>query len=76
MNVINLASPQLLDLYNCLEVEFNPLMLCSRVHDVIKSLEAEENSPLQQYVPALQNVTLVRLLRQIAQVYQTIEFVR
>lgn len=36
----------------------------------------EENSVLQQYIPALQDVTLVRLVRQIAQVYQSIEFVR
>ncbi|KAJ8964950.1 hypothetical protein NQ314_004505, partial [Rhamnusium bicolor] len=68
--------PQLQDLYNWLEVEFHPLLLCNRVHEVIKSLQAEENSPLQQYIPALQDVTLVRLVRQIAQVYQTIEFAR
>ncbi|KAJ8984994.1 hypothetical protein NQ317_016905 [Molorchus minor] len=76
VNVINLASPQLQDLYNWLEVEFHPLLLCSRIHKVIQSLQAEENSPLQQYIPALQDVTLVRLVRQIAQVYQTIEFAR
>lgn len=76
MNVINLASPQLQELYNWLEVEFHPLLLCNRVHDVITSLQSEENSPLQQYIPALQDVTLVRLVRQIAQVYQTIEFAR
>ncbi|XP_074031572.1 eukaryotic translation initiation factor 3 subunit a isoform X2 [Leptinotarsa decemlineata] len=76
VNVVNLASPQLQDLYNWLEVEFHPLLLCKRVHDVINSLEAEENSALQQYIGALQDVTLVRLVRQIAQVYQTIEFAR
>ncbi|RZB39620.1 eukaryotic translation initiation factor 3 subunit A [Asbolus verrucosus] len=75
VNVVNLASPQLQDLYNWLEVDFHPLLLCSRVHSVILSLQAEENS-LQQYIPALQDVTLVRLVRQIAQVYQTIEFAR
>lgn len=75
-NVVNLASPQLQDLYNWLEVEFHPLLLCSRVQTVIESLQSEENSPLQQYIPALQDVTLVRLVRQIAQVYQTIEFAR
>lgn len=75
VNVINLATPQLQDLYNRLEVEFNPLELCNRVHDVIQNLESEDIS-LQQYIPALQDVTLVRLVRQIAQVYQTIEFAR
>lgn len=63
-------------MYNCLEVDFNPLQLCNRVHEVIKTLELEENSLLGQYIPALQDVTLVRLVRQIAQVYQTIEFAR
>lgn len=31
---------------------------------------------MQQYIPALQDVTLVRLVRQISQVYQSIEFAR
>ncbi|EFA10123.1 eukaryotic translation initiation factor 3 subunit A [Tribolium castaneum] len=75
VNVVSLASTQLQDLYNWLEVDFHPLLLCSRVHTVIQSLQAEENL-LQQYIPALQDVTLVRLVRQIAQVYQTIEFAR
>ncbi|XP_067012039.2 eukaryotic translation initiation factor 3 subunit A [Anabrus simplex] len=76
MNVVALASPQLQDLYNWLEVEFHPLLLCSRVHSVIEQLQADEGSPLQQYVDALQDVTLVRLIRQVSQVYQTIEFTR
>lgn len=76
VNVINLASPQLQELYNWLEVEFHPLLLCERVETVIESLNADEGSPLQQYIPALQDVTLVRLVRQVAQVYQTIEFTR
>lgn len=46
------------------------------MQEVIEALQLEENSPLRQYIPALQDVTLVRLVRQIAQVYQTIEFSR
>lgn len=75
-NVVNLATPQLQNLYNWLEVDFHPLLLCSRVHSVIQTLQSEENTVLQQYVQPLQDVTLVRLVRQIAQVYQTIEFDR
>lgn len=71
-----MASSQLQDLYKCLEIDFNPLVLCNRVHEVIKNLEIEEHSLLQQYIPALQDVTLVRLVKQIAQVYQTIELAR
>lgn len=59
-----------------MEIDFNPLELCNRVHEVINTLKSEDTSVLQQYIPALQNVTLVRLVRQIAQVYQTIEFAR
>lgn len=63
VNVINLASPQLQDLYNWLEVEFHPLLLCSRIQSVTQAIQAEEGSMLQQYIPALQDVTLVRLVR-------------
>lgn len=75
-NVINLSSPQLQELYKCLEVDFNPLTLCTRVHEFIQNLENEDNSILQQYTSALQDVTLVRLVKQIAQVYQSIELAR
>lgn len=76
MNVVNLASPQLQELYSWLEVEFHPLQLCNRVNSVITTLQVDETSPLAQYVSALQDVTLVRLVHQISQVYQTIQFVR
>ncbi|XP_049807625.1 eukaryotic translation initiation factor 3 subunit A [Schistocerca nitens] len=75
-NVVGLASPQLQELYMYLEVEFHPLQLCARVEALVKELQADESSPLFQYISALQDVTLVRLVRQIAQVYQTIEFSR
>jgi translation initiation factor 3 subunit A len=76
VNVVSLASPRLQELYGWLEVDFHPLQLCSRVHTVVEELRADEGSPLQQYVPALQDVTLVRLIRQVSQVYQTIEITR
>lgn len=76
LNVVSLASPQLQELYSWLEVEFHPLELCGRVDSVIQTLQADENSPLAQYVPALQDVTLVRLVHQVSQVYQTIQFQR
>jgi translation initiation factor 3 subunit A len=46
------------------------------VHIIVEELLADEGSPLQQYVPALQDVTLVRLIRQVSQVYQTIKIER
>lgn len=76
MNVVSLASPRLQELYAWLEVDFHPLQLCSHVHVIVEELLADEGSPLQQYVPALQDVTLVRLIRQVSQVYQTIKIER
>lgn len=39
-------------------------------------INTDENKILQQYIQSLHDVTLVRLIRQISQVYQTIEFAR
>lgn len=75
-NVFQLASPQFQNLHKWLEVDYNPLKLCSNVQSVIDSISADSRSPLLQYIDSLKDVTLVRLVRQISQVYQTIEFSR
>lgn len=69
VNVVTLASKQLQDLYYWLEVEFHPLLLCERVNTVIEALQSDDNVSLQQYIPALQDVTLVRLIRQVINFY-------
>ncbi|BES96804.1 Eukaryotic translation initiation factor 3 subunit F-1 [Nesidiocoris tenuis] len=71
MNVVQRASPELQELYQALEVDFNPLTLCKRVYAVTSQLQGDE-----QYIPPLQDVTLVKLIRQVSQVYQTINFKR
>ncbi|XP_053671650.1 eukaryotic translation initiation factor 3 subunit A [Anopheles nili] len=76
LNVLQLAAPQFRNLYQLLEVEFNPLNLCEQVQKIVDDLEADPNSLYGQYAQALKDVTLVRLVRQISQVYQTIEFPR
>lgn len=68
--------PQFQSLHKWLEVEYNPLTLCSNVQSVIEFIQADEKIALNQYIEALQDVTLVRLVRQVSQVYQTIEFER
>lgn len=75
-NVFQLALPQFQNLHKWLEVDYNPLNLCSNVQSVIDQIRADEENPLMQYIEALQDVTLVRLVRQVSQVYQTIEFAR
>ncbi|XP_028173592.1 eukaryotic translation initiation factor 3 subunit A-like isoform X4 [Ostrinia furnacalis] len=76
LNVVALASPQLQQLYSWLEVEFDPLAICHNVKGVIKSLQEEPNSPLAQYTSALNDVALVRLIRQVAQCYACVQFAR
>lgn len=76
LNVVTFAATQLQNLYTWLEVDFHPLELCEKVSGVIKVLKQEETGMLLQYIPALQDVTLVRLIHQVSQVYQTIDFVK
>ncbi|XP_073948086.1 eukaryotic translation initiation factor 3 subunit a isoform X2 [Choristoneura fumiferana] len=76
LNVVGLASPQLQQLYAWLEVEFDPLTICHNVKGVIKALQEEPNSPLVQYTSALNDVALVRLVRQVAQCYACMQFSR
>ncbi|XP_063368848.1 eukaryotic translation initiation factor 3 subunit A [Cydia amplana] len=76
LNVVGLASPQLQQLYAWLEVEFDPLTICHNVKGVIKALQEEPNSPLVQYTNALNDVALVRLVRQVAQCYACVQFPR
>merc|ERR1711899_20348 len=75
--VVSAATEPLQDLHKWLEVEFHPLLLCKRVEATLKLIEEDdEKSQLQQYLPALREITLVRLLKQVSQVYQSICFKR
>ncbi|XP_030058489.1 eukaryotic translation initiation factor 3 subunit A isoform X3 [Microcaecilia unicolor] len=77
-NVLQYVVPEVKELYNWLEVEFHPLKLCGRVTKVLDWVkeQTEKESELQQYVLQLQNNTILRLLQQVAQIYQSIEFSR
>ncbi|XP_019635290.1 PREDICTED: eukaryotic translation initiation factor 3 subunit A-like [Branchiostoma belcheri] len=74
--VLQHVHPQLQGLYEWLEVEFHPLKLSSRVANVFNFILSAKELELSQYVPALQNVTLMRLVQQVSQVYQTIQMSR
>jgi len=76
LNVTQLAAEQFTNLYTWLEIDFDPLNLCKRVQAVIDFIETDDNSLLKQYTQSLKDVTLMRLIRQVSQVYQSIEFVR
>ncbi|XP_014800764.1 PREDICTED: eukaryotic translation initiation factor 3 subunit A [Calidris pugnax] len=77
-NVVQYVVPEVKELYNWLEVDFHPLKLCGRVSKVLNWVkdQAEKEPELQLYVPHLQNNTILRLLQQVAQIYQSIEFSR
>lgn len=75
-NVVQLAGEQYRNLYQWLEIDFDPLNLCSRVKSITDVIVADEKHALLQYVQSLHDVTIVRLIREISQVYQSIEFVR
>ncbi|XP_076025354.1 eukaryotic translation initiation factor 3 subunit A [Genypterus blacodes] len=77
-NLLQYVVPDVKELYNWLEVDFHPLKLSGRVTNVLNWVreQAEKESDLQHYVPHLQNNTILRLLQQVAQIYQSIEFSR
>ena len=75
-NVIKYVYPEVKDLYEWLEVEFHPLKLSTRVNSCLKYLENENDADSVQYVPAIKDVAVMRLLKQISQVYTTIEISR
>uniref|UniRef100_A0A4W3K396 Eukaryotic translation initiation factor 3 subunit A n=1 Tax=Callorhinchus milii TaxID=7868 RepID=A0A4W3K396_CALMI len=77
-NVMQCVVPEVKELYNWLEIEFHPLKLCGRVTKVLNWIrdQSEKEPELQHYVQHLQNNTILRLLQQVAQIYQSIEFSR
>ncbi|XP_075071656.1 eukaryotic translation initiation factor 3 subunit A isoform X2 [Mixophyes fleayi] len=77
-NVLQYVVPEVKELYNWLEMDFHPLKLSGRVTKVLDWVkeQADKEPDLQQYVPQLQNNTILRLLQQVAQIYQSIEFSR
>ncbi|XP_015235746.1 PREDICTED: eukaryotic translation initiation factor 3 subunit A [Cyprinodon variegatus] len=77
-NLLQYIVPEVKELYNWLEVDFHPLKLSGRVTKVLNWVrdQAEKEADLQQYVPHLQSNTILRLLQQVAQIYQSIEFSR
>jgi translation initiation factor 3 subunit A len=74
--VLNFVYPELKNMYEWLEVEFNPLQLSKKMEESIEFIEKLAQPEYSQYMPALRDVTVVRLLQQISQVYRTIELKR
>ncbi|KZT64080.1 hypothetical protein DAEQUDRAFT_679208 [Daedalea quercina L-15889] len=69
-NVLKLSPQSVKELYNILEVTFDPHSLCSSVEPLLKALPSDSTYAL--YIPLLQRALLSRLLSQLSQVYSTI----
>ncbi|KAI8815455.1 hypothetical protein BJ742DRAFT_783624 [Cladochytrium replicatum] len=70
-HVLRWVRPELRDLYDILEVQFHPLVICQKIEPIIKLLS--ENAELSKYVKPLYQVVLTRLLQQLSKVYTTIK---
>ncbi len=55
--------PELQNLYSWLELEFHPLKLSTRVASSLEFIAKKDE--LAQYGPALQDITVMRLLKQV-----------
>ncbi|CAM6120590.1 unnamed protein product [Calypogeia fissa] len=79
--VMTYVPPDVKDLFNLLENEFHPLDLAakaqpllgrlSKLSDKLSSASPVPEVQLEQYVPALEKLTTLRVLQQVSQVYQT-----
>ena len=63
LGVLQYAPNELRQLYQLLELEFDPLSLCSHVTPILDTLE--KNELLKQYMGPLKEVTVVRLIKEV-----------
>ncbi|XP_048249669.1 eukaryotic translation initiation factor 3 subunit A-like [Haliotis rufescens] len=73
-NVTQYVHPELQNLYRHLEIDFHPLSLVQRVTPSLEFIGKTEE--LSCYNPALEDIVITRVLKQVSQVYQTVEFSR
>lgn len=67
-NIIQFVYPELQNLYQWLEVEFHPLKLASRVQSSLDFIAKKDE--LAGYIPALQDITIMRVVKQVGIVVQ------
>ena len=70
--ILSSVSTETLNLYNILEVNFHPLVICEKINPLIVALSKDvETLP---YVKPLRQVILTRLFQQLSQVYESVQF--
>ena len=63
MNVTLNVIPEISNLYQWIEIDFEPLKLCDKVNNVLNVIKDLDD--YQQYVKPLMEVTATRMLRQV-----------
>eukprot|EP00730_Choanoeca_flexa_P001158 TRINITY_DN10507_c0_g2_i1.p1 TRINITY_DN10507_c0_g2~~TRINITY_DN10507_c0_g2_i1.p1 ORF type:complete len:1047 (+),score=377.33 TRINITY_DN10507_c0_g2_i1:41-3181(+) len=74
MNIMSFVNPKLKDLFSLLEEEFHPLQLCQKTQPIFEFLAGD--AKFEQYVKPLQYVVVMRLLKQLSQLYTTLKLDR
>ncbi|KAF2355103.1 Eukaryotic translation initiation factor 3 subunit A [Trinorchestia longiramus] len=70
--VIAAVPVELQNLYRLLEVSFDPLTLCSVMKQQL--VWVSQQTELEQYVSAIEEMTVTRLIKELAQIYSTVTF--
>jgi translation initiation factor 3 subunit A len=68
--ILNKCMPEIAKLYDYLEKDFHPLKMVSLVTPILDILR--ENEELKQYVTSLEKLLVLRLLNQLASIYQNV----
>ena len=70
-DILQRARPEIRNLYNILETDFHPKMICEKVSPILSQIGADEE--MKKYVMPLQQVILTRLFQQLSQVYTDVK---
>jgi len=72
MTILPHLPAHLNELFITLEKDFQPLKLCNKVHQILTNIS--QNESLNQYVTQIQEITTIRMLKQVSQVYESMSF--
>jgi translation initiation factor 3 subunit A len=62
-DIFSAVKPEVKELYELLEVKFNPLSICKKVRPIMKSFASQPD--LEKYVKPLHDIILTRLFQQV-----------
>jgi len=66
------ASKESVELFNTIENQFQPTKLCKKVGEIIGELASDVK--IQVYVESVQKTAVLRMLKQVSQLYETMHF--